>query len=153
MIRKNRRHMIKASAFQTISGIGIISFLLFFLNLLALVSYQVALTGDQVQEKLGMYFYLNESTNTKDETYAQTIDMMQEMKKAGLDVSFYSKDDAFSLLKKRLPDVIGSLEKYNIDNPLPPTLYVLFDNQDEYEVMKTILLNYEDSVINMDDTQ
>ena len=68
-----------------------------------------------------------------------------------MEVSFYSKDDAFSLLKQRLPEVIGSLEKYNIENPLPPTIYVLFDNKEEYEAMKTIVLNYEDNIINLSD--
>ena len=65
--------------------------------------------------------------------------MMDVLKKAGLEVNFYSKKDAFDVLSKKLPNVIGSLEQYGIQNPLPPTLYVLFDNQKEYESMKKIV--------------
>jgi cell division protein FtsX len=43
------------------------------------------------------------------------------------------------------------LEKYNIENPLPPTIYVLFDSKQEYEAMKTIVLNYEENIINLTD--
>lgn len=116
-----------------------------------MVAYQVALSWEQIQEKLWVYFYLDDSSEEKDEIYAKAIDMMQEMQNNWLEVSFYSKDDAFSLLKQRLPEVIWSLEKYNIDNPLPPTLYVLFDSKEEYETMKTIVLNYENDIMNLDD--
>lgn len=151
MIWKNWRHMLRSSWFQTISAIGIISFLLFFVNVLALVSFQFALSRVQIQDKLGVYFYLNDTVSEKDVTYAKAIDMMDQLTSAGLEVTFYSKEDAFSLLAKRLPNVIDSLEKFDIANPLPPTLYVLFDNQSEYETMKTVVLNYEDIIVNLDD--
>jgi len=143
--------MIKVSWFQCITGIGIISFLLFFVNLLSGVAYQVMVSNAHIQEKLGVYFYLDDSSEQKDDIYAKAIEMMEELESSWMEVSFYSKDDAFSLLKQRLPEVIGSLEKYNIENPLPPTIYVLFDNKEEYEAMKTIVLNYEDNIINLSD--
>jgi len=151
MIFKNRWHMMKASWFQIFSGIGIISFLLFFWNLLLLVSHQVAVSGDNIQQKLGVYFYLSDSWSSKDEVYSHTIEMMDVLKKAGLEVNFYSKKDAFDVLSKKLPNVIGSLEQYGIQNPLPPTLYVLFDNQKEYESMKKIVWKYKDIILNFDD--
>jgi len=144
--------MIKASWFQAMSGILIISFLLFFWNILLLVSHQVAVSADQVQKKLGVYFYLSEWGKAKDEVYALVIDMIDEMKQKWLEVTFYSKEDAFNVLEKKLPNVIGNLQQYGIPNPLPPTLYVLFDNQKEYDALKEIVLDYESIIINLDDT-
>lgn len=152
MMLKNWWHMIKASWFQAISGILIISFLLFFWNILLLVSHQVAVSADQVQKKLWVYFYLSEGGKAKDEVYALVIDMIDEMKQKWLDVTFYSKEDAFDVLEKKLPNVIGNLQQYGIQNPLPPTLYVLFDNQEEYDALKKIVLDYESIIINLDDT-
>ena len=67
-------------------------------------------------------------------------------------MTFYSKEDAFNVLEKKLPNVIGNLQQYGIPNPLPPTLYVLFDNQKEYDALKEIVLDYESIIINLDDT-
>jgi len=104
-----------------------------------------------VQEKLWVYFYLDDTVWSKDAVYAQAIELMNVLETEWLEVTFFSKEDAFGLLAKRLPDVIGSLERYNIANPLPPTLYVLFDNQEEYESMKTIISSYDNTIINLDD--
>jgi hypothetical protein len=53
-----------------------------------------------------VYFYLDDSSDQKDDIYARAIEMMNDFESAGMEVAFYSKDDAFSLLKKRLPEVI-----------------------------------------------
>lgn len=143
MVFRNTGRLLNAGVFQALSGILITAFLLFFLNLLGIASYQIDQSADQVQKKLGMYFYLNDDPKSKDVVYAQAIDLMKELKKAGLEVEFYSKEDAFLLLEKRLPNVIGSLEKFGIDNPLPPTIYVMFRSQSEYEYLKKTLLQYE----------
>ncbi len=143
MVLRNTARLLSAGIFQVVSGILITAFLLFFLNILGIASYQIDQSADQVQKKLGMYFYLNDDPKSKDVVYAQTIELMKELKDAGMEVEFYSKEDAFILLEKRLPNVIGNLEKFGIENPLPPTLYVMFRSQQEYEQLKTIVLKYE----------
>lgn len=143
MVFRNTGRLLGAGIFQVISGILITSFLLFFLNILSIASYQIDKSADQVQEKLGMYFYLNDDPKYKDIVYSQAIELMKELKDAGMQVDFYSKEDAFLLLEKRLPNVIWSLEKFGIANPLPPTIYVMFRSQQEYEQLKTIVLKYE----------
>jgi cell division protein FtsX len=66
-------------------------------------------------------------------------------------VEFYSKEEAFGLLADRLPDVIDNLDKFGIDNPLPPTLYVMFRNKSEYEYLKSTLEEYAPILDNLDD--
>lgn len=143
--------MIKVSWVQALSSVLITSFLLFFGNILLLMSHQTAVFSTQVQEKLWVYLYLIDGGDMKDEVYALTIDMKEELENLWLEVIFYSKQDAFSLLAKKLPNVIGNLEQYGIENPLPATLYVLFENQEEYDALKTVILHYEPIIVNLDD--
>jgi cell division protein FtsX len=70
-----------------------------------------------------------------------------------MSVDFYSKEDAFQILEERLPNVIETFEKYGIENPLPPTMYVQFRNEKDYVFLKEIVLEYEDVIKNLDDLE
>lgn len=61
-------------------------------------------------------------------------------------LTYFSKDDAFRLLAKKLPNILTQLEVYGIENPLPPTLYVVYRNQEQYESMKSIVSRYDDAL-------
>ncbi|USN54241.1 MAG: hypothetical protein H6765_06775 [Candidatus Peribacteria bacterium] len=100
-----------------------------------------------------MYFYLDDNPENKDYVYSEAIDLMTDLRQAGLRVEFYSKEQAFDLLSKRLPDVMQDLDKFGIENPLPPTLYVMFRTQTEYNYLKSALLKYEGILENLDDFQ
>ncbi len=150
MVIKNLEHMIKTSLVQLVSVIFIISFLLLFVNVLIVGAQRMQSASSQIREKLGIYFYLDDSKDP-DGVYTKAIEMIDELKQVGLQVDFYSKEDAFKLLEKRLPNVIGNLEKYGIANPLPPTLYVTFRNQEDYEVLKSLIIRYDDIIMNLDD--
>lgn len=145
--------MIKSSRTHILSLIGIISFLLFFLNLLAILSYNANNFNDTVREKLGIYLYLDDTDAAADLVYAEAIDMKSELEQSGMKVQFFSKEDAFQILEDRLPNVIENFEKYGIENPLPPTMYVQFNNEEEYERMKDIVLTHEDVIVNLDDLE
>jgi len=79
--------------------------------------------------------------------------MKSELEQSGMKVQFFSKEDAFQILEDRLPNVIENFEKYGIENPLPPTMYVQFNNEQEYERMKDIVLTHEDVIVNLDDLE
>jgi cell division protein FtsX len=64
---------------------------------------------------------------------------------------FSSKDDALAFLQKKIPDVVSNFQKFGIDNPLPATLYVMFDNDSKYEALKTIILKNKDIILNTKD--
>gem|GEM_PF-6827326 len=51
-MKNTTRKMIKSSRTHMLSLVGIISFLLFFLNLLVIVSYNTEVFNDDVREKL-----------------------------------------------------------------------------------------------------
>lgn len=120
------------------------------MNLLIIWSYNTAVFNDSLRDKLWVYLYLDDSRDA-DEIYADAIQMKGSLEKSGMQVDFYSKQEAFSILESRLPNVIENFEKYGIDNPLPPTMYVKFRDEQEYWAMKKIINKYEDIIMNLDD--
>lgn len=152
-MKTTTRQMIKSSWTHILSLIGIISFLLFFLNLLFILSYNAQVFNENVKEKLGIYLYLDDADEAADLVYSEAIDMKSKLETAGMRVQFYSKEDAFQILEARLPNVIENFEKYGIDNPLPPTMYVQFNNEEDYSLMKQVVLQHEDVIMNLDDLE
>lgn len=128
-----------------------IGFLLFLLNIFLWVSlYANQFTGE-LKDRLGMYFYIKEDTTQSNEIYKKVITLKDELEAKGLKVMFSSKDDALAFLQKKIPDVVTNFQKFGIENPLPATLYVMFDNDSKYESLKTIILKNKDIILNTKD--
>lgn len=151
IIYKNLLNIIKASYFQFIWITLLISFLLFLLNLFLWVSYNISNFSWDLRHKLWIYFYIKEDVNQKDKIYSKAINLKSDLEEQWLKVEFYSKEDAFKLLEKRMPEIIKNFEKYGIENPLPPTIYVIFDNKEKYDKLVSTIDNYKDIIINTDD--
>lgn len=128
-----------------------IGFLLFLLNIFLWVSlYANQFTG-QLKDRLGMYFYIKEDTTQSNEIYKKVITLKDELEAKWLKVMFSSKDDALAFLQKKIPDLVTNFQKFGIENPLPATLYVMFDNDSKYESLKTIILQNKDIILNTKD--
>ena len=126
-------------------------FLLFLLNIFLWISlYSHQFTGD-LKDRLGMYFYIKEDTTQTNEIYKKIITLKDELESKWLKVMFSSKDDALAFLQKKIPDVVSNFQKFGIDNPLPATLYVMFDSDNKYESLKTIILKNKDIILNTKD--
>lgn len=98
-----------------------------------------------------MYFYIKEDTTQTNEIYKKIITLKDELESKWLKVMFSSKDDALAFLQKKIPDVVSNFQKFGIDNPLPATLYVMFDSDNKYESLKTIILKNKDIILNTKD--
>ncbi|MBU0627083.1 hypothetical protein KKG31_00445 [Patescibacteria group bacterium] len=68
-----------------------------------------------------------------------------------METLFSSKDDAINFLEKKMPNIVGNFEKYGISNPLPATLYVMFENEKQYESLKTVILKHKNIILNIKD--
>ena len=101
-----------------------------------------------------MYFYIkdvaSDQTRSSD-IYKRVITLKDELETKGLKVMFSSKDDALAFLQKKIPDVVNNFQKFGIENPLPATLYVMFDSDSKYESLKTIILKNKDIILNTKD--
>jgi len=140
------------TSWTNVFGVSIfIWFLLFLLNIFLWVSlYANQFTG-QLKDRLGMYFYIKEDTTQTNEIYKKVITLKDELESKWLKVMFSSKDDALAFLQKKIPDVVNNFQKFGIENPLPATLYVMFDSDSKYESLKTIILKNKDIILNTKD--
>jgi hypothetical protein len=87
-------------------------FLLFLLNILIGVSMYGNTLNASLNDKLGMYFYLNDNVEEETRLYKQVIQLKDRLEKEGLKVNFLTKEDAMDFMMKRLPELTGSLEKF-----------------------------------------
>lgn len=144
-------HFIKNSWTNILWVSVFIWFLLFLLNVFLWVSlYANQFTGE-LKDRLGMYFYIKEIPWEEAETYKRVINLKDQLENKKLKVMFSSKDDALAFLETKIPDVINNFSKFGIDNPLPSTLYVMFDSDKKYESLKTIITENKDIILNIKD--
>jgi len=136
--------MIHVSWKQLLVAFFLVSSLLILLQILIVFAWNARQTSQQVQNNLGVFLYL------RDDAVQWGVNMLEELTDGGLHAVFFSKEDAFRLLTKKLPNIISHLEKYGIANPLPPTLYVTYKNQEEYEMLKSIVARHEETISNLD---
>lgn len=157
IFKQDLTHLLKTSRTNVIGVSIFIGFLLFLLNIFLGISlYAHQFTGD-LKERLGMYFYIKdispspERTGSDTEIYKRVIALKDELESKGLKVMFSSKDDALAFLQKKIPDVVSNFQKFWIENPLPSTLYVMFDSDSKYESLKTIITKNKDIILNIKD--
>lgn len=98
-----------------------------------------------------MYFYIKDTTTQTWDMNARIISLKDTLEAEWLQVTFLSKTDALAFLQKKVPDVVNNFRKFGIDNPLPATLYVMFDSDKKYESLKTIIQNNKDIILNVKD--
>ncbi len=154
MFPHNLSTILKTS-WTNIFGVSIfIGFLLFLLNIFLGVSlYSHQFTG-QLKDRLGMYFYIKDMSGYQQTDISKRIiTLKDQLETQWLRVMFSSKDDALAFLQKKIPDVVNNFQKFGIDNPLPATLYVMFDSNSKYESLKTIILQNKDIILNTKDVE
>lgn len=154
IFKHDLNHILKTSWTNVFWVSIFIGFLLFLLNIFLWVSlYANQFTGE-LKDRLGMYFYIkdvaSDQTRSSD-IYKRVITLKDELETKGLKVMFSSKDDALAFLQKKIPDVVNNFQKFGIENPLPATLYVMFDSDSKYESLKTIILKNKDIILNTKD--
>ncbi|MDR0369425.1 MAG: hypothetical protein LBH96_02590 [Candidatus Peribacteria bacterium] len=59
-----------------------------------------------------MYFYIKDIPENEANIYKQVMLLREKLQAEGLKVDFSTKEDALQLLQKRLPDLIGSFDRF-----------------------------------------
>ncbi len=148
LIQKDTQAMIKKYRKPLILISILTGFLLFFLNIFLAIAVSGNKFNDDMKSKLGVYVYLRDSFSDQQ---PEVLKVKSELESAGLKVQFSSKEQALKFVEKRVPDLLSTLKKYDIKNPLPATLYVMYSNYGEFEAMRTILSQHENQILNMDE--
>ena len=126
-------------------------FLLFLLNILIGVSMYGNMLKSSLNDRLGIYFYLNDNVEEQTKLYKQVIQLKDRLEREGLKVNFLTKEDAMNFMMKRLPELTWSLEKFWMNNPLPATLYVTLPSLSKYETLREVMLENTNIIINVHD--
>ena len=155
MIIKNFFRLFKTNIVQIFATVFLLSFLIFFLNILITLTVNVYWFSNELKWKLWIYLYFKE-WNTPDEIsndYNLIINLKTALENKWIKVKYLSKQEAIKTLSKRLPKIIQNFEKYWIKNPIPPTMYITFRSEKEYDIVKKIVWNkkYQDILLNLSD--
>lgn len=155
MIFKNLWRLFKTRLFQTFATVLLLSFLVFFLNILISLTFNIYSFSNELKWKLWVYLYIKEWDSA--EAVSKSRDLMIELKDSldawWLKVIYFTKEDAIKTLSKRLPKIFENFEKYWIENPIPPTLYITFQTESQYKAMRDIVNDkkYQDILLNLSD--
>lgn len=136
--------MIRVGWKQSLIASFIVLCLLLLIHMLSILARNAWKTTGDVQQQLWVFLYL------RDDVEDRGVKLLQELKEVWLKTTYFSKDDAFRLLGKKLPDILDQLDVYWIQNPLPPTIYIVYKNQEQYEAMKSIVSRYDDAISTLD---
>jgi cell division protein FtsX len=138
--------------FQTIGLTLMIASLIVLLNMIGWLKLGLDQSVDNVKGKLGVYLYIKSIPSQEDRITKQVFEMTKELEDQWMKVEYYSREDAFDTLSKKLPDVVESFDKYGISNPLPATMYIMFKDTSEYDKLKAIATKYQPIIVNSLDT-
>lgn len=151
LVKQDIYYLIKHH-WKQLLWVGIlIWFLLFLLNIFVGISSYTSSLSSTFSEKLWMYFYIKENPETQDVVYKRVMELQSKLQEEWLHVMFSSKEDAIKFLENKMPEISSNFDKYGIENPLPPTLYVMFNSHKQYDSLKTTLLQYKDIILNIKD--
>lgn len=142
IIKKDYKRLLQVSI--------VITFLFYLLNIFTTIHINFNDISKVITDKIWMYFYINDNGND-DRIYKRIIKIKDQLSEEWLNVKFSSKDDAFNFLEKKIPEVTKNFEKFGIENPLPSTLYITFSNKKEYDLMKKIIIENKDIILNVKD--
>lgn len=142
--------LIAYKPLQYLVTTAVIGLLMFFLTLIAGMSSHLGSVSQALSDKLGMYFYVNESLSG-DVRNTQLVKLMGELEDANIYTEYLSQSDAGNALQQRLPDIVEQFEDYGIDIDLPSTLYITIKSERQYHQLIKILPQYSDIITNVQD--
>lgn len=151
LLLRDIKRIIKKSFKKLILTAIFMSFLFYIFNIFTGLSLKLDKISDAITDKVGIYFYIEDSEEKKDEIYKRIINIKDILWNQGIKVDFSSKDDAFKYLEDKIPEITKNFDKFGIENPLPSTLYVMFNNKKEYDIMKDVIVANKDIILNIKD--
>lgn len=108
LVRKATAYLWKHSWSQFLGISIVVAFLLFFLHLFLTTAYLTQKVSNDITQRLGFYFYIAEPgqnglTINESEIFSRVTKMKDELTSQGLEVEYYSKEDALKMLQTRIP--------------------------------------------------
>lgn len=126
----------------------VVAVLLFFLNILIWTANQANIFGSQLQDKLWLYLEINKQRKDSDEVYGKVLKLQKTLDNIGIKNKFISEKEWLKQMTKSMPDIINTLNQYNISSPFNDMLYIYIKSEDQYNQLKDIIKGYSDIIQN-----
>lgn len=127
---------IKRNGILSFGVIAVTAILLFIFNILLIVNFTASSAIHDLSSKIDFIIYLKDDTSQYDaERMVVDIKSMEGIKS----VKFISKEEAFTVFKKNHPETADFFEKYNLRNPLPPSIHILTEKSEYYFLIEKSL--------------
>ncbi len=98
LISSEWKKMLKSHLGLWMKNTLLVAFLFVLLHIFLGVGMYMNTLSQQVQNKLGVYLYLNDVPGQETQVYNQVIRIKKDLEQHGATVSFVSKDDALAFL-------------------------------------------------------
>jgi len=107
--------------FLTIATVLVMGILIFIFNIILGVNFVAKTALNELTQKVDIVVYIKDNTE-----YYQVQQMINELKnlEGVTNVTYRSKADALEIVSKTHPKTAEFLERYGVDNPLPPSINI-----------------------------
>lgn len=107
--------------YLTMATVLVMGILIFIFNIILGVNFVTKSALNELTQKVDIIVYLKDSSE-----YYQVQEMMNDLKnlEGVTNVTYRSKTEALEIVSKTHPKTAEFLEKYGVDNPLPPSINV-----------------------------
>lgn len=139
---KRAWYMIHTWFWQVI-WIGIlISFLLLLFNIILSLSIGANIFSKELKERLGVFIYI-ESNTIEWSTPSDVVNFTKELQEQWLFYKFIDKEEWLTSMQSKFPEIVDWIRELDIQNPLPDTIYVWFDSQDDFRKLQWLTDTYK----------
>lgn len=131
--------------FLSLSSIGVIALIAFFINILLLVNHTTHSMVDRIEDRLSLSVYLRSSYTDKN---SEVIRLLSDLKTLGrgINIQYESPADALAKLKRLDPELVKVIEN-DSDNPLPSSIIISKIDRELYETVDKTIANYKGIII------
>jgi len=122
--------------FLTIATVLVMGILIFIFNIILGVNFVTKSALNELTQKVDIIVYLKDSTE-----YYQVQQMVNDLTKLEgvTNVTYRSKSDALQIVSKTHPKTAEFLQRYGVDNPLPPSINVTTETPELHTAVQQFL--------------
>lgn len=122
--------------FLSIATIGVIAVILFIFNVILTVHFISNQALQALSERVDIVIYLRDDVQLYDaQNLVKTIQNIPGVKTA----QYTSKEEALDIVAKTHPKTAEFLRKFNLTNPLPPSISIVTQHPEDYQTVQNFL--------------
>ncbi len=122
--------------FLSMATIGVIAVILFIFNVILAVHFIGNQALQALSERVDIVIYLRDDIQLYDaQNLTQSLQNIDGVKT----VKFTSKEEALDIVARTHPKTAEFLKKFNLTNPLPPSISIITQRPEDYKTVETFL--------------